>query len=208
LPAFHSASGPASSIENAGVFLPASKPKKADFHALFSEHAGFVWRALKRHGVPAQDLEDGCQEVFLVVHRRHCEFAGRSTFRTWLYGIAVRVATSLRRKAHVREQLADDPSELAFEPAQERALEHKQRLSWLDHVLRELDDEKREAFVLYELEGMNVAELAQATDVPQATALSRLHQAREEVLRKRRLAQMVAASQLSSRTHRPEAVHE
>jgi RNA polymerase sigma-70 factor (ECF subfamily) len=152
---------------------------------------GFVWRVLKRHGVPEREIEDACQEVFVVVHRRADTFEGRSQLRSWLYGIALRVALAFRRKAHVRrEQLGAEGHDASAEPEQERAVEQQQDLSFLQAVLLELDAEKREAFVLYELEGMNVAELAAATEVPEGTALYRLHQARDEVKRRSRRAQL------------------
>ncbi len=151
----------------------------------------FVWRALQRHGVPERELADACQEVFLVVHRREAIFEGRSSVRSWLYGIALRVALAQRRKAHARhEQLSDEPPERASDATQERVLEHKQRLTWLRGVLAELDPEKREAFVLFELEGLSVAELAAATGVPEGTAFYRLQQAREEVQRMSRRAEL------------------
>jgi RNA polymerase sigma-70 factor (ECF subfamily) len=153
-----------------------------------------VWRALQRHGVPERELADACQEVFLVVHRREALFEGRSSVRSWLYGIALRVAMAQRRKAHARhEQLTQEPPERPSDPLQERALEQKQRLTWLRGVLAELDPEKREAFVLYELEGLSLAELAAATGVPEGTAVYRLHQAREEVQRMSRRAQLSQA---------------
>jgi DNA-directed RNA polymerase specialized sigma24 family protein len=58
------------------------------FRALFDLHAAFVWRVLARHGVPSssarRELEDGCQEVFLVLYRRAAELDGQSSLRTWL----------------------------------------------------------------------------------------------------------------------------
>jgi RNA polymerase sigma-70 factor (ECF subfamily) len=68
------------------------------FRGLFDLHAAFVWRVLARHGVPRRELEDGCQEVFLVLYRRAAELDGRSSLRTWLYGVAVRVALGMRRR--------------------------------------------------------------------------------------------------------------
>jgi RNA polymerase sigma-70 factor (ECF subfamily) len=154
----------------------------------------FVWRALQRHGVPERELADACQEVFLVVHRREALFEGRSSVRSWLYGIALRVALAQRRKAHARhEQLTEEPPECVSDPAQERALEQKQRLTWLQGVLAELDPEQREAFVLYELEGLSVAELAAAIGVAEGTAFYRLQQAREEVQRMSRRAEVSQA---------------
>src|SRR5262249_21997714 len=140
--------------------VPHASPsmRAVPFKQLFDEHAGFVWRALRRHGVPQRELEDACQEVFLVVFRRLPDFEGRSSLRTWIYGIAVRVAAGIRRRAFLHRELlgAESPeasgaSDLLEDYAQREA----QRL--LHAALAELSPPKREAFVLYELEGMTVA---------------------------------------------------
>ncbi|MDB4988750.1 MAG: putative polymerase sigma factor, partial [Myxococcaceae bacterium] len=44
-------------------------PSASDFRALFDQHVDFVWRVVRRHGVPEREIEDVCQDVFLVVHR-------------------------------------------------------------------------------------------------------------------------------------------
>ena len=67
------------------------------FQEMFTDHARFVWRVLRYLGVGESDLDDVCQEVFLVVHRRLADFEGRSSTRTWVYGIALRVAADYRK---------------------------------------------------------------------------------------------------------------
>ena len=50
---------------------PASPlPEQVSFEAAFRAHAPYVWRLLRRLGVPEADAEDACQEVFLVVHKK------------------------------------------------------------------------------------------------------------------------------------------
>ena len=66
---------------------------------IYAEHVAMVWRALRRLGVPETSIEDAVQDVFLVAHRRAGEFEGRSSVKTWLYGIALRVAKDHRRAA-------------------------------------------------------------------------------------------------------------
>lgn len=133
------------------------------FRALFDLHAAFVWRVLARHGVPRRELEDGCQEVFLVLHRRASELIPGANVRTWLYGVAVRVALAMRRRAyHRREQLTDVAPEQGgpaqpFEALWSREL-HQQLVAALDSLPRVL----REVFVLYELEDMTLTEAAEA----------------------------------------------
>lgn len=133
-----------------------------EFRELFRTHAPFVWRVLRRFGVPAAELEDVCQEVFTVVHRRLSDFEGRSSLRTWIYEIARRSALAQRRR-QARLPLPseiDPPAKGEDEP--DRQVEKQRALVWLKWALAELDEEKREAFVLYELEQLTLEEVAQA----------------------------------------------
>ena len=68
------------------------------FEAVYREHYAFVWRSVRRLGVPDRELDDVVQEVFVIVHRRLAEFEGRSMVTTWLFGIAYRVVRDHRRK--------------------------------------------------------------------------------------------------------------
>lgn len=149
------------------------------FKTLFSEHADFVWRALRRHGVPERELDDARQEVFIVVFRRLSTFEGRSSMRSWMYGIAVRVAMSMRRRAFFRRELLNvpQPEEHATHDMFETYAQ-KQALERLKVALSSLRHAQREVFVLYELEGMTIAETAAAMGVPENTALYRLYAAR------------------------------
>lgn len=160
---------------------------------MFDAHLEFVARVLRRCGVPDRELEDARQEVFLIVHRKLCEFEGRASVRTWVYAIASRVALVTLRKAHLRrELLVARPYEPAAEGDQESALLRQRALCDVLRALRTMDADKRQAFVLYELEGMSVAELASHVGVPENTALYRLHRAREELAQKLNRAALVA----------------
>ncbi|MGE3634951.1 MAG: RNA polymerase sigma factor, partial [Sandaracinaceae bacterium] len=57
----------------------------------------FVWRSARRMGVAEAHADDVVQEVFLVAHRRLADFEGRSSVRTWLFGILLRVVSDHRR---------------------------------------------------------------------------------------------------------------
>jgi RNA polymerase sigma-70 factor (ECF subfamily) len=149
---------------------------------LFTAHAGFVWSLLRRLGVRVADVEDVSQEVFVVAHRRLPSFEPRANPRTWLYGIAVRVASDYRRSARIRrEELAASPPEPSLDAPQESALNAKRGLAWLDEVLEQLDDDKRAVFVLYEIEQLTMSEIAPIVGAPLQTAYSRLHAARKHV---------------------------
>jgi len=152
------------------------------FREVFEEHAPYVWRVLRRLGVPESDVEDLCQEVFVVVHRKLPGFEGRSSVRTWLYSICVRTASDHRRRAHVRrEKVTDRPPERAGSAPQQQQLERRQARALLDAALLKLPEDKRAVFVLYEVEGLSMPEVAEAVGCPLQTAYSRLYSARDAV---------------------------
>jgi RNA polymerase sigma-70 factor, ECF subfamily len=152
-----------------------------EFRALFDAHLAFVWRVLARHGLPERELEDGCQEVFLVVYRRLSEFEQRSSFRTWLYGVTVRVALGMRRRSRRRERLEQPALEPPSTPQPFEALYSRQLHQQLTAAMASLPRAKREVFVLYELEDMTIAEAAAALGIAENTALYRLYAAREAI---------------------------
>jgi RNA polymerase sigma-70 factor (ECF subfamily) len=149
----------------------------AAFARLFAAEAPRVLRVLRRLGVREADVEDVCQEVFVVVHRRAAEFRGDSALGTWVYGIALRCAAAHRRRKHVRDGVA-----LVEEPAvaaeQQQALERTRARRVLQAALDKLDEGQREVFVLYELEQLAMREVAEALELPLPTAYSRLYAAR------------------------------
>lgn len=160
------------------------KPRAAStVREVFDEHAGYVWRTFRHLGIPEADVPDLCQEVFVVVHRKLGEFEGRSSVKTWLYGICVRVAADHRRRAHVRNERAQ--SDAGEQLASSSSFGAEARLAAraeLQALLAELDDDKRTVLVLYELEGLTMKEIAEILGCPLQTAYSRLHAARARLL--------------------------
>jgi len=75
----------------------------------------YVWKTLRRLGVPPQDLEDLVHDLFVVVHRHLGDYDPTRPVRPWLFGIAVRIVADFRRSArNVREVAAREtipPSE-------------------------------------------------------------------------------------------------
>ncbi|HMI91968.1 MAG TPA: RNA polymerase sigma factor [Polyangiales bacterium] len=150
--------------------------------ALFQAHSAFVWRVLRRLGVHEADVADVCQDVFIAVHTQLPRFEARSKPSTWIYGIARRRAASYRALArHRREQLSsfdgDPPERFAHHDAGDGP-ERARLRSELDALLAQLDDDKREVFVLYEIEGLDMPEVVEIVGCPLQTGYGRLHAAR------------------------------
>jgi RNA polymerase sigma-70 factor (ECF subfamily) len=150
---------------------------------VFNEHAPFVWRTLRHLGIRDADLPDVCQDVFVAVHRKIEGFEGRSSLKTWLYGICLRTASDHRRRAYVRrEHAVAEPPPSSIEPTQYGDFERSEARRLLAELLDELDDDKRAVFVLYEIEELTMKEVAAIVDCPLQTAYSRLHAARKVVI--------------------------
>lgn len=155
-------------------------PPAPSFAALFSEHAPFVLRVMRHLGVAQADLNDQSQEVFVAVFQGLSGFEGRSSERTWIYGICVRVASNYRRRAYVRrERAVPEPPEQTATTDQHAELEQARGAARLGRLLDCLDADKREVFVLYELEELPMKDVAAACDCPLQTAYSRLHAGRK-----------------------------
>jgi RNA polymerase sigma-70 factor, ECF subfamily len=162
----------------------AGSSKPLDVAQIHELHADFVWSSLQRLGIHVADLEDAMQDVFVVVHRRLGTFDGSSRLSTWLFGICLRVASQYRRKAHRRrERSVLDLERAAGEGENEApdtallAREAEQRLA---QVLDALEPGRRVVFVMFEIESVGCAEIAEQLGLPLGTVYSRLSAARTD----------------------------
>lgn len=151
---------------------------------LFEQHYEFVWRSLRRLGIPAASVEDGAQRVFMILSTK-LNMVEPGSEVSFLYGTVRRVASDMRETARLEQGRRDDlDAEMASEPLEQpdALLERKQARQLLDEILDELDLELRSVFVLFELEGFRTGEVAELLGLPQGTVASRLRKARELVL--------------------------
>ncbi|MFO0615691.1 MAG: sigma-70 family RNA polymerase sigma factor [Polyangiaceae bacterium] len=158
--------------------LPAERPS---FDEVYEQCLDYVWRSVRTLGVRDPQLDDAVQDVFVVVHRRLGEFEARSSIKTWVFGIAVRVARDYRR----REQRKGGLGVLDFDvldqrPGPDAQVETSQALGRLAKVLDALDEDKREVFVLAEVEQLTSPEIAELLGIKLNTVYSRLRAARRE----------------------------
>jgi RNA polymerase sigma-70 factor (ECF subfamily) len=160
---------------------PSCDAASLDFAAVYHEHFDLVWRTLRRYGVPAASLDDAVQDVFLVVHTKLGSFEGRSSLRTWIFGIARRVARDHRPSARAHAELSGDTLEALPDldaVASEEAIEDARLL---EALLSGLAPDKREAFILVDLEQMTVLEASHALGINANTLSSRVRAARRDL---------------------------
>ncbi len=147
--------------------------------SLLTEHYRFVWRTLRRLGVHEAAVDDAAQQVFLVASGRLADVP-KEKERSFLMGVAVRTAANARRtQSHRREDAdLDAVSEHPSPTNPEELLDWKQRRQKLDAWLSRLDLDLRAPFVLFELEGLALDEIADTLELPLGTVKTRLRKAR------------------------------
>lgn len=144
---------------------------------LVARELDFVWRSLRRLGVPTAYVDDAAQHVWLIVVRRLPEIAvGRE--RSFLFGTAIRVASEWRRKLGRSREVATTTEPVDPGPGAEEQLAARRARLVLDEVLEALPEELRVVFILYELEEQTAAEIAELLALPPGTVASRLRRAR------------------------------
>lgn len=156
-------------------------PAVDDWSAFYDEHFDFVWRTLRRLGVPESVLDDAAQEVFVVAFRRQEDFEGRSSHRTWLYGIAWNRARELARSARRRpeHELPDILPPASGADAEQAAIESEAlRLAY--RLLDALAPERRAVLLMAEVDGMSAPEIAKILGISPNTVYSRIRLARRD----------------------------
>ena len=155
----------------------------SSFEALFRAEFAYVYGTLRRLSVAARDLEDVTHDVFVQVYRRFDTYEPLRPVRPWLFAFAVRVATDYRRLARHRyeRQVETEPVDSAPSPAD--AVAKAEVLAHAFEALNAIELDRRAVFILHELDGFVMTEVAAALGISVNTGYSRLRLARAEFRR-------------------------
>lgn len=160
----------------------AASARAARLTAMALENFQFIWRSLRRLGVPPEGVDDAAQQVFVVAATK-VDAIEPGHERAYLYMTAVRVASDARKSAARRREVAI-PEALEARadtvPGPEDALAERRDRKLLDAALDALPLDLRTVFTLFELEGFSSAEIAALLDIPLGTVASRLRRARDD----------------------------
>lgn len=148
------------------------------FRRLYDRHLervrGQVHRLL---GPRSNALDDVVQDVFVQAYRSLPKFRGDAAFSTWLFRLAHNVTVS-----HIRRSAARPVDLIGLrtlgEGVHQPNFDARRKVSALYSALDDLSDEAREAFVLYELEGKTLREIAEIVQAPLNTIAARVRRAR------------------------------
>lgn len=152
-----------------------------DLADIYQAEFPYVWRTLRRLGLRGRDIEDGVQDVFVVVHRRLADFDPERPIRPWLFGIAYRIVIKGMRRVGTRaERLVGDVDAIGMDAPADEQIEEGQRRALVLAALERLEPERRAVLVMHDMDGHGAPEIAQALEIPVNTVYSRLRLARKD----------------------------
>lgn len=161
--------------------VSASVDDVAEVRRLYDDTAQTLRRVLLRLTWVGCDVDDLLQEVFVVALRRSGSLLSAQSPRAWLYGVVVKVASAARTKHRLREFLGLNAAEdVPSHDGPFESVERKEASRRVHRALERLSAIRREALVLYELEGLTGPEIAAALGIPLKTVWTRLHHARKD----------------------------
>jgi RNA polymerase sigma-70 factor (ECF subfamily) len=130
----------------------------------------------------APEAEDVAQEVFLKVHYAIKSFRGEAEFSSWIYRITFNQAVNLKARVRFKSPHEDETvlhSAATREPGPDRQVEATQRDHALAECIQSLPEVYQSTLRLYYWMDAGVAEVAELLGVPENTAKSYLHRARQ-----------------------------
>ncbi len=173
-------SAASSSVVEAQVALGPELEIQSRFEELYREYFGFAWASLRRLGVPPAAIDDAAQDLWVTVHRRLDSYDPDASLKAWIFGIARRVASHYRRSA---QRNARKIAALSFDEVRrsDQPIGRREIAMTMEAFLQRLDETKRVAFVLSELEGWSAPEIARVAGTNANTIYSRIRLAKQQL---------------------------
>lgn len=170
------------------LLVRASKGDMGAFEDIYRASSKFVYNVCLRITQDVSDAQEATQDVFLKIHRKLKDFAFRSSFKTWIYRIAVNAAinryriSARNRTRYVSFDEENGNDAFPVESQTQKSAGKEEQKAMVDSLLSCLSAELRSCVVLREIEGLDYKEIARTLDIPINTVRSRLKRAREKLL--------------------------
>lgn len=180
-----------STVDDGELIRLAREGESAAFDALVRRHADRLLRMVRNLTGTLEDAEDVTQETLAAAYFKLDSFAGRSSFFTWLYRIALNKSISRRRKRRIEtthrgqplcDAAATDGSDEKHNQSLDRMVQDEQ-LERLRTAISQLDPERQKVLVLRDVDARDYGEIAEILNIPKGTVRSRLHRARCDLRR-------------------------
>jgi RNA polymerase sigma-70 factor (ECF subfamily) len=138
------------------------------FEEIYRVHADRMKSIAYNHLGNVSDAEDAVQETFLKLHRSASTYNGESAFTTWLYRVLINTCYDAlrRRQRRIQEAPIDD---VVTGTRAGASVDDAKRIA-LRKMLTELPEQRRTVFMLFEIEGLSHAEIAQILNITEGNS--------------------------------------
>jgi len=163
---------------------------QGDMHAfeiIYRNTSGFVYSLALRTLGHAEDAREVTQDVFVKIYRELRNFRHESSFKTWIYRIAVNTAinASIKRSREAGRRGGYDEAlrvESGDSEAPGRNIERQDAERKLAALLKRLSPDQRACLILREIEELSYQEIAKILNINLNTVRTRIRRAREALL--------------------------
>jgi RNA polymerase sigma-70 factor (ECF subfamily) len=180
----HTTASEVSQLDTDALVRRARTGDRAAFEELYHRYYPAVAKRLTHMmGPSSPQVNDLVQDTFAQAYQNLGRFRGEGHFCHWLLRIASNQArSSFRRSKRSILRLWDRPERQEAVASPLKSVDETYpTLHAVHRALESLSSTLREAVVLFELEGLSLAEMAAELDVPLHTAASRVRRGRERL---------------------------
>jgi RNA polymerase sigma factor (sigma-70 family) len=179
--------------EDATLVDQARRGNREALERLIVRHQSWIFNIVLRMLYVRQDAEDTTQEILIKLITKLSTFEGRSSFRTWLYRLAVNHVLNVKRRRWEEDGLdfqkygdsvnavLDETPDPSSTPADFRLLEDEARIGCTSGMLLCLDREQRLVYVLGAIFGVTDGVGAELLETTRANFRQKLSRARRDL---------------------------
>jgi RNA polymerase sigma-70 factor (ECF subfamily) len=168
------------------------------FSLLIENYEKYVYNVILRIVEEKEEAKDIAQETFIKAYMNIKTFRKDSSFKTWIYRIAVNTAMDyLRRKVRSKIDLVtthEDGLEVKNFQTPEEVIEQKLTIEMVRKEISKLPLDYKVALILKDIEGMSYEEISNILKINLGTVKSRIWRARN-LLRERMKSLLELSSQ-------------
>jgi len=155
------------------------------YEILIRRYNPFLYKIGRSYGYNHEDTEDLMQEAYVNAFFNLQKFENRSSFKTWLTRIMLNLCYQKKQKlSYKNEIIADDiqneKSGIMFHHStnNEKIAVNKELGRVLENAIHHIPEDYRIVFTLRELNGLSIAETAEALDISESNVKVRLNRAK------------------------------
>ena len=155
------------------------------FEILIRRYNSFLYRIGRTYRYNHQDTEDLMQDAYINAFSNLKKFENRSSFKTWFTRIMLNLCYQKKQKLSFKNEIVgndfqNEKSKIMFHQStnNEKITVNKELGRVLENAIQEIPEDYRIVFSLRELNGLSVAETAEALDITESNVKVRLNRAK------------------------------